>query len=308
MQSHHQQTHRWESRRLLLPQHLFPYGHLQVCPLRDRQPPRGREQPAGAPVWVHGAWAAGRRWRQQRGETVSLAGEREARQDQSRVLDYGNVDMFFSAVDLLRYQILGRVNPGEVCRCDGWPTLGHPHGAALRNSDWWWDEKAEHPHFARWWIHLSLGYWQVIQVLDSRKLDHCWPLYLVLFLFSGQQVSVFFFFSFYSLFCSSLTLTGRWSWAESVSVFGGKFFHWCSGSHQAHSHQLCFVLTLLPFSDTSELTRSSGWKPTSFRESSAQEGRATGWTTGRSTVWWDLILLFLSDKCDSEPLIRFVSL
>lgn len=118
----------------------------------------------------------------------------------------------------------------------------------------------------------------------------------------------FFFFSFYSMFCSSLTLTGRWSWAESVSVFGGKFFHWCSGSHQAHSHQLCFVLTLLPFSDTSELTRSSGWKPTSFRESSAQEGRATGWTTGRSTVWWDLILLFLSDKCDSEPLIRFVSL
>lgn len=146
---------------------------------------------------------------------------------------------------------------------------------------------------------------------SSFRFEEAWSLLTfvscIIFIFwsAGQCV---FFFSFYSMFCLSLTLTGRWSWAESVSVFGGKFFHWCSGSHQAHSHQLCFVLTLLPFSDTSELTRSSGWKPTSFRESSAQEGRATGWTTGRSTVWWDLILLFLSDKCDSEPLIRFVSL
>lgn len=214
--------------------------------------------------------------------------------------------MFFSVVDLLRYQILGRVNPGEVCRCDGWPTLGHPHGAALRNTDWWWDEKTEHPHFARWWIHLPLGYWQVIKVLDLRKLDHCFVVDLCILYFIFWSASQWFFF--YSMFCSSLTLTGRWSWVESVSVFGGKFFHLCSGSHQAQSHHLCSDLTLLPFSDTSELTRSSGWKPTSFRESSAQEERATGWTTGRSTVWWDVFFLFLSDKRESEPLIRFVSL
>lgn len=39
------------------------------------------------------------------------------------------------------------------------------------------------------------------------------------------------------------------------------------------------------YSVTSVSTKSSGWKPTSFRESSAQEGPVIGWTTGRSTVW-----------------------
>lgn len=208
MQPHNQQTHWWESRRLLLPQHLFPYGHLQVCPLWDRQSPRGREQPARAPVWVHRAWTAGRRWRQQRGKTVSLAGEREAEQDQSTVRGDGNADRcFFSAVDLLRYQVLRRVNPGEVCRCDGWSPLGHPHGAALRNTDWRWNEKTEHSHFARWWIHLPLGYWQVNKVWDLRKLDYCFIVALcILFVFSGHQVSVFIYYFFlYSMFCSSLT-------------------------------------------------------------------------------------------------------
>lgn len=183
-QSHHQQTHWRESRRLLLPQHLFPYGHLQICPLWDWQPPRGREQPAGAPVRVRGAGTAGGRRRQQRGETVPLAGGREAG---TRVRARGDGDgdgCFYSAVDLLRHQILGRVHPGEVRRGDGRPTLGHPHGAALRNADWRRDEKIEHPHFARWRIHLPLGYWKVAAGLDQRPA-HCWTLQPMLSLFSG---------------------------------------------------------------------------------------------------------------------------
>lgn len=74
-QPHHQQAHRREPRRLLLPQHLFPHGHLQVRALRDRQPPRGREQPDGAPVGDPGDRAARRRRRQQRGQTLPVAGE-----------------------------------------------------------------------------------------------------------------------------------------------------------------------------------------------------------------------------------------
>ncbi len=39
--------------------------------------------------------------------------------------------------------------------------------------------------------------------------------------------------------------------------------------------------------------KSFGWKPTSFRESSARGGQAIGWTTGRSTAWYVCHPLFL---------------
>ena len=166
VQAHHQQAHRREPRRLLLPQHLFPHGHLQVRPLRDRQPPGGRGVPAGAPGRDHGAGASRGGRGQQRGQTVPIAGEDGwGKKMEGRWTDVDRSFFFFFPVDLLRYPLPGRVHPGQVCRGDGRPSVGHPHGAALRHADWRRDEKAQHSHPAGWRLPLPLGHRQVTETI-----------------------------------------------------------------------------------------------------------------------------------------------
>ena len=49
----------------------------------------------------------------------------------------------------------------KVCCNYGWPPMGYPHGAALWDHVWWWDETAGNPDTARWGIDIPLGYRQV---------------------------------------------------------------------------------------------------------------------------------------------------
>lgn len=161
LQPNHQQAHGREPGGLLLPQHLFPHGHLQIRPLRDRQPPGGRGRHDGTPGRDHGAGAARRGRGQQRGQTVPLTGKEQAEQQGLRWRRMSHRSCLVLAVDLLRHPLPGRVYPGEVRRGDGRPTLGHPHGAALRDADRRRDEEAQHPHPARRRLPLPLGHRQV---------------------------------------------------------------------------------------------------------------------------------------------------
>lgn len=70
----------------------------------------------------------------------------------------------YIAVDLLWHSLLGRVHLGEVCSGDGWPAVGHPHGAAVRHADRRRDEKTQYPHLARRRFPLPLGHWKVRRV------------------------------------------------------------------------------------------------------------------------------------------------
>ena len=49
----------------------------------------------------------------------------------------------------------------KVCCNYGWSPMGYPHGAALWDHVWWWDETAGNPDTARWGTDIPLGYRQV---------------------------------------------------------------------------------------------------------------------------------------------------